>query len=1283
MVAPRKKTASRKQAPAPTDLSASEARGPTHPVATENDNPTNQRGSTSRSSKKSPAPRYPAGANGLATSDPPKPEQPTLQQAIDRNASASIPLNTPPMEAGAPQPSTEHCPSITRKPVSDSGAGSPPVPEQIAKAEPALVQAQQSLTDRVNTPAIDSVWRHLTALACQTPGWAELLAAVREGRSGTIDGAWGSAATWVTAALAQDSGQVQLVVLPSSSELESWAAELECWTGQSAWVFPAWEDWPMPSAGMGRDPVATARLRVLQGLSRVTEPSRQIVTCITALCQPVPPRADLAARGRPLAVGQQVDIHELLQWLAENGYRRVDAVEYPGEFARRGGILDLFPPDRDMPLRVELFADEIESIRSFAVASQRSLERHEQAIIFAASQPQAVARGFFSEYLPAAAHIVLVEPEELQQQLRLFYERVTEAAGLFTPEATWNYLLERPTITISALPRPGVETTVHLQVESVERFSGNIQRVRDELDAVAADDTQQVIIACETEAEMHRLAEVFRAGRLAQSHRLQLVLGRLRAGFRLIEQRLVLLGSQQLFHRDWTAYVGKGRWGSSRGVQARPIDSFLELNEGDYVVHVVHGIARFRGLRLLEKHARSDSAQASVPTGFPCTISDQAPAYEEHLLLEFRDGAFLYVPASRIDLVQKYVGGQKAAPELSRLGGQSWGRRKAKAAEAARDLAAELLRLQALRQAVPAHAFPPDSEWQREFEAAFPYQETPDQLAAIREVKADLEKPRPMDRLLCGDVGFGKTEVALRAAFKVIDNGKQVAVLVPTTILAEQHYRTFSQRLAEYPFVVEVLNRFKTAQEQKEILQRLAGGGVDVIIGTHRLLSADVQFHDLGLVIIDEEQRFGVEHKERLKQLRATVHVLTMTATPIPRTLHSALLGLRDISNLETPPPERLPVETRIIRWDRLLIRQAILREMNRGGQVFFVHNRVHDIEPVARQVQEIVPEARLAIAHGQMPAHQLEEAVVAFLRREIDVLVATTIIESGVDIPNANTIFVNDADSYGLADLHQLRGRVGRQRLRAYAYFIVNPFKLITPAAQQRLKAIEEFTALGAGFQIALRDLEIRGAGNILGAEQSGHIAAVGYELYCQLLENAVRELKKLPPQQSVDAHIELPWPAYLPRDYVPGQKLRIEVYRRLSRLRDLAQLEEFQRELIDRYGPVPPVVQWLLRTTEIRILCAPWAISTIHRNGPDLVLSYRERSRAEQLARRSRGRLKIVDNTSLYLRLRPEEDDPERLYHLLRCLLDAPPVPAVAYPSTPAATCVTTPAGPLPDPA
>ncbi|HXD85997.1 MAG TPA: transcription-repair coupling factor [Urbifossiella sp.] len=1087
-------------------------------------------------------------------------------------------------------------------------------------------------------------------------GWAALRAALDAGQSGTIDGAWGSAAALAVAALAADAPNALLAVVPGAADLPSFVEDLASFTGIRPAILEAWESWP-PTTHKGKlDPATTSRLRLLQILS--VEPPRLIVATMAALLQPVPARDSLAGRGRKLAVGEVVDPTALAGWLVDNGYKRVEAVEYPGEFSRRGGICDIFPPDATDPVRLEFFGDEVESIRTFATGSQRSLETKQSIQLLEVSRDaesaerSALPTGFFTDYLPREARIALYEPGDLKESAALFFERIADSSGLFTTESAFAHLMQFPTIAISMMPRPSVEASVHLRVESVERFSGNVHRVRDELDAVASSDDARALIVCQTDAECHRLTEVLAAGKLAQSHRLQLVTGHVRAGFRLVDAGIVVLGSHELFHKDLLPPGTKPRGrASSRKIESRAIDTFLDLNEGDYVVHVNHGIGRFRGMRMLEKTRNAeleirneDDPDDSLDSAFPTPHS----AFEENLILEFREGVFLYVPATRIDLVQRYVGGAHAEPELSKLGGLSWGRRKDRVDEAVRDMAAEMIQMQAVRQAVPGHAFPPDTDWQREFEDAFPYVETPDQMAAIVETKADLEKPKPTDRLICGDVGYGKTEVAIRAAFKAIDNGKQVAILVPTTVLAEQHYRTFTQRFAEYPFNVEVVSRFKTGGKQKQVLKKVADGEVDVVIGTHRLLSADVKFKDLGLVIIDEEQRFGVEHKEKLKRLRATVHVLTMTATPIPRTLHSALLGIREISNLETPPADRQPVETRIIRWDDQLIKHAILREMNRGGQVYFVHNRVHDIHDIAAKVQWIVPDAKLVIGHGQMHADELEKAMVKFVRKEADILVATTIIESGLDIPNANTIFIDDADMYGLADLHQLRGRVGRSKTRAYAYLIVNPIKLLSPTAQKRLKAIEEFTELGSGFKIAMRDLEIRGAGNILGGEQSGHIAAIGYELYCQLLENAVRALKQLPPRAAVEVNVDLPWPAFLPRDYVPGQKLRIEVYRRLARLREPGTLADFRQELRDRYGPHPEPVEWLLRTTEVRLLCVKWQIAGIHRNGPDLVFSYRNAELANELAAKSRGRVKVIDEKSLYLRLRNEEE-PEAMYRLL----------------------------------
>ncbi len=613
------------------------------------------------------------------------------------------------------------------------------------------------------------------------------------------------------------------------------------------------------------------------------------------------------------------------------------------------------------------------------------------------------------------------------------------------------------------------------------------------------------------------------------------------------------------------------------------------------------------------------------------------------------------MPIAKIDLVQKYVGGGKADPALSKIGSSTWEKRKKRVAEAVVDLAQELLDIQAERASRPGFAYPgEDSHWMAEFEAGFPYEETPDQLSAIESVKRDMSQVKPMDRLICGDVGYGKTEVAIRAAFKAVDAGKQVAVLVPTTILAEQHHRSFAGRMAEFPFTIEVVNRFRPRSDIREALKKAAAGGVDILIGTHRILQKDVAFKDLGLVIIDEEQRFGVEDKEWLKSLRATVDVLTLSATPIPRTLHMSLLGIRDISNLETPPPDRKAIETRVTRFDPEIVKYAINRELNREGQIYFVHNRIYDIMSVADKIQSLVPEARIAIGHGQMHGEELERTMLAFIKRQYDILVATTIIESGLDIPNVNTIFINEADKYGLADLHQLRGRVGRYKHRAYAYLLLESDKAVTPNAVKRLKAIEEFTQLGAGFKIALRDLEIRGAGNILGPEQSGHIESVGYELYCSLLESAARALTNQPEKPLFECSIELSWRAYLPRDYVPAARLKLELYRRLGRLRSLGQLADFRREMTDRFGPLPRPAENLLIETEIRVLAGAWKIERIHvEKGEYVVLTYADSSRIEALARRHRKLVRIVDAKKAYVPLGEEPVKTPEIAERLRALL------------------------------
>lgn len=1089
-------------------------------------------------------------------------------------------------------------------------------------------------TTTLDPSALDSLQR-LTQLVEHVEGFPAILAALARGRSATIDGAWGSSATLASAALARHAPRTLLVVLAHPRDVDAFTEELSSFLGARPFVFPAVDEL---SADAVLDEPTTQRLRLLR-LLQSEAPPRVIVTTLPALIQPVPDRTASEANRRLVASGSAVDPEELASWLVERGYRRTEAVELPGEFSRRGGILDVYPPDAEAPYRLEFFGDDVDSIRQFAPNTQRSLGTVTSAELTAVRAAAEVGadRGHFCDYLAPESWIALLEPGELHEQGKLYLERMEDPVGLFSLDGVFQQLLRFPSVHLTAMPASSVEAICHLRVESVERFSGDVSRVREDLDQIAqarGPTPDYVLIACQNEAEQKRLGDVLSAGKLAETDHLRLVAGRVRSGFRIVDVGVVVLGSQELFHREEARALLP-----RRRLESRAIDSFLDLNEGDLVVHVSHGIARYHGMQVLTKNGRP----------------------EEHLLLEFRDGVRVYVPSSKIDLVQKYVGGGTQDPELSKLGGTAWQNRKEKVEAAVQDLAAEMLQLQALRESRPGTAYPPDTEWQTEFEATFPYRETPDQLTTLSEIKRDLERARPMDRLVCGDVGYGKTELAIRAAFKTVDNGRQVAVLVPTTVLAEQHNRTFSQRFAGYPFVVECLSRFRTGAEQRNIVARLAKGGVDVVIGTHRLLSADVKFKDLGLVIIDEEQRFGVEHKERLKRLRETVDVLTLTATPIPRTLHQSLLGIREISNLETPPADRLAIETRIVRWDAALIRHAILRELNREGQVYFVHNRVHDIHAVADKLARIVPEARVVIGHGQMAEGELEAAMVRFVNREADVLLATTIIESGLDIPSANTIFIDQADCYGLADLHQLRGRVGRSKNRAYAYLLVDAGKSVSPQAARRLKAVEEFTELGAGFKIALRDLEIRGAGNILGTQQSGHIASVGYELYCQMLENAVRGMKHLKLRTPLEVTIDLPWPALLPREYIEGQRARIEVYRRLARVRKLERLEDFKGELRDRFGPLPEAAEWLMRLAELRLLAARWQVATIHLEEPvpgssippDVVLGYRGERLIKRLAERSKGRLRVVDDKSAYFRLKPAETDPLPMYEALRRVL------------------------------
>jgi transcription-repair coupling factor (superfamily II helicase) len=692
----------------------------------------------------------------------------------------------------------------------------------------------------------------------------------------------------------------------------------------------------------------------------------------------------------------------------------------------------------------------------------------------------------------------------------------------------------------------------------------------------------ELFLLCDNEGQAERLRELLDTDAAAVT----VAVGALHEGFVLREARLVVFTDHELFNR----YRRKRRYPRYRG--AGPLEDFQALREGDVVVHVTHGIGRFVRLESIEVEGRRHDCVVVAYSG-----NDK-----------------LFVPTDQLDLLEKYVGKDGEVPKLDRLGGKEWARTKARTKKAIKEMAEELIQLYAARQSRPGHAFGPDTHWQQEIESSFLYEETPDQLRAIDDVKADLESDKPMDRLVCGDVGYGKTEVAVRAAFKVVMEGKQVGILVPTTLLAEQHLSTFRERFADFPVKVEMLSRFRTAAQQKKIVEDLARGEIDIVIGTHRLLQKDIAFKDLGLVVIDEEQRFGVAHKERLKKFRRLVDVLTLTATPIPRTLHMALLGVRDMSVIDTPPPGRLPIETEVIEWNDDVVAGAVLREIDRGGQVFVVHNRIETIDSVAQHMRKILPEVRFAVAHGQMRERALETIMLEFLDRKYDALISTMIIESGLDIPSVNTIVVNRADEMGLAQLYQLRGRVGRTTVNAFAYLVTPPRRSLTEVAMKRLNALQDFTELGSGFKIAMKDLEIRGAGNLLGPEQHGYVAAVGFDLYCRLLEEAVREVRGEPEEEAVTARIEVDVDAFIPEALVEESEQRLGFYKRLARMTTEGEVEGLSSELRDRYGSVPPAAQNLFALRSLRIAA--------ERAGVENVRIRENRARIQVAAAREVGR-------------------------------------------------------------
>ncbi len=1060
-------------------------------------------------------------------------------------------------------------------------------------------------------------------------------------------------------------GAPVIVVTATGREAEDVATALpDLLPGASVAVFPSWETLPHERLSPSTDTVGR-RVAVMHRLAHpdprdpVTQPIDVLVASVRAFLQPV---VAAIADVRPvrLVVGDEAPLQGLVDALVGLGYERIDLVERRGQVAVRGGILDVFPPTEEHPLRVEFWGDTVEEIRTFAVGDQRSLEiaEHglwapavrellltddvrERAAHLAVRLPHLAdmcgrlaegipVEGMESlapvltdgmttplELVPGRAHVVLLEPERIRKRAHDVVRTAQEflaaswhnaAVGNQTPidlaAASYRELDDlrhiaqmrgdgwwrlTPLASDVELDDPGELADddgegqrIRIAAREIDSYRGESARALADMRAWSQEG-RRVLLLAEGHGSVDRLVEELADAGIAVTQApdvsappaaglVTVSRGRLLHGFGLDSSNLFVITETDIVGQR-TSTKDMRRLPSRR---RRAIDP-LTLRTGDYVVHEQHGVGRY-----------VDMVQRAV-----------AGAEREYLVLEYAASKRgqppdrLFVPMDQLDLITRYVGGE--APTVHRLGGADWQKAKGRARKAVKQIAGELIRLYALRQASKGYAFAPDTPWQRELEDAFPYVETPDQLSCIDEVKADMQRTVPMDRLICGDVGYGKTEIAVRAAFKAVQDGKQVAVLVPTTLLVQQHLSTFAERYAAFPVRVAALSRFSTEKESKATLEGVADGAVDVVIGTHRLLTSGVRFKDLGLVVIDEEQRFGVEHKEHLKALRTNVDVLAMSATPIPRTLEMAVTGIREMSVIQTPPEERHPVLTFVGPYDDKQIAAAINRELMREGQVFFVHNRVESIDRVARRIGEMVPDARIAVAHGQMNEHVLEQVIVDFWDKQIDVLVCTTIVESGIDIPNANTLIVDRADTFGLSQLHQLRGRVGRGRERAYAYFLYAADKPLTETAHERLATIAQNTDLGSGMRIAMKDLEIRGAGNLLGGEQSGHIADVGFDLYVRLVGEALAEHRDEVSTAPGEVRVELPIDAHIPAEYVPHERLRLEAYKRLADAASDAAVAEVAGELMDRYGPLPDEVEALLDVARFRVLARAAGLSEV----------------------------------------------------------------------------------------
>ena len=1092
------------------------------------------------------------------------------------------------------------------------------------------------------------------------PGFERILGGLKDSSEPiSVSGLFGSSRTLLAAWLFKMTGR-SIFFLSQDQESSERAFDDFCtFLGkEKISLFPSWEIQPFEIRAPHAENIGD-RLRVLFELS--SRKSRVICASGTAIMEPTAGRNYLGDLAIDLSVESTIDPAILAGHLVKMGFTRRPLVEQLGDFAVRGGLIDIFPATGPEPTRVEFFGDRVESIRSFSVLTQRSLSRRDRVVILPLReigvdmhtveavcenlpQSEAIAlhqalgsngtfdgleffRHLFTEekcclagYLPSDTVVIHDDPESIRSEVDNTLERAAlrykergdypfaDPGEVYFDHGKLAHLLSGfANIRLRGLFR-STENEIEIPTRPQEPFGSHIKMLADKLKEYRRQGYSSTIY-CEGEGQKRRMGELLSDYDIV----LPVVSRKISSGFAIPQARLWFLADHEIFSRP------RSRKKARRFKEGIALSSYHSLQPGDYVVHIDFGIGRYQGLQVITVDGRK----------------------RDCLLIFYAGGDKVFVPIEEFSRVQKFAG-KEGAPTLSRIGSGIWEKTKARTKKAIMEMAGELIELYAKRQALPGFAFGPDSAWQKELEAAFPYEETPDQQKAIDEIKADMESSVPMDRLICGDVGYGKTEVAIRAAFKAVESGKQVAVLVPTTILAQQHLHTFRSRLEQFPLKIELLSRFKSPKESKLVKAGLENGNVDIVIGTHKLLQKDIRFRDLGLLIVDEEQRFGVTHKERIKKLKTQVDTLILTATPIPRTLQLSLLGARDMSIINTPPKDRLPIVTEVALFSERIITEAIEREFIRGGQIYFVHNRVESIDAIFRYLKKLLPTVDIVIGHGQMPERHLERVMIDFLAKKYRILLATTIIESGLDIPTVNTIIINRSDRLGLAQLYQLRGRVGRSSRRAYAYLLVPPLKLMTEKARKRVRAIEEFTELGSGLHLAMRDLEIRGAGNILGAQQHGFIEEVGFDLYCRLLEEAVAELRGATAgRERTDLNVQTDLDLFIPQTYVDDPNLRMELYRTVSEITDCEKLISFSEELKDRFGPYPEEVENLLSLAASRILALELGAEKMVYRGGQLYIEFPrgrefERAEIEGWRERTAGKMEFSSSDGLKMRIK-----------------------------------------------